>query len=114
MPAKPCILCAKSLDSGAGGLIGGAAFSAQPGYGSKYDGSLLCEQQLEVNICDECLEKHAADVDVVYTPRPLQQSETRTMWDPRRHQERYDGGDSSRETPMWARFNQGYDESDGD
>jgi hypothetical protein len=72
---------------------GGTSFTGGPGYGSRYDDMLLCEQTLEVVLCDGCLDERKEDIDIVYQPRAERPEPTRTQWDPTRHKERYDGGE---------------------
>ncbi len=71
----------------------GVTFSGVPGYGSRFDGICLCEQRLEIILCDTCLKERSDEIQIVNTPQPIKQESTRTTWDPSRHCERYDGGE---------------------
>ena len=52
-----CIVCTKPLEGGKW-QESSVEFIGSPGFGSKYDCSLLAEEALVIAVCDECLAQH--------------------------------------------------------
>lgn len=70
-----CLLCDKSASNG-------VLFEGSPGYGSRFDSTLLCEQSLRIAICDECLTQCGRKISLVYRPRPVRPDPIVKEWDP--------------------------------
>jgi len=83
---KICIKCYSDVFTD----LGATAFAGAPGYTSRFDDSLLCEQQLEIYVCDNCLHEHKHAVNVLYTSKP-RSVQHRSKWDPTKYKEQYEG-----------------------
>lgn len=81
-PPYICIICNLPDTSRTEWCVDGVLFTASPGYGSRYDSTLLCEESLQIFVHDECLaEKHDAVV-IRHQERVRRPDPTTRPWDP--------------------------------
>lgn len=71
-----CLCCLNENDDGSGVELRGT-----PGYGSKFDSTLLSEESLAVFVCDRCLEERRDRVRIVHVERPSPRRTVRP-WSP--------------------------------
>ena len=61
---------------------GAIAFEGTPGFGSRFDSSLRCEESLQIAVCDDCMARKFASVNLVHQPRPVPQIARVRQWSP--------------------------------
>lgn len=57
-------------------------FEGSPGFGSCFDSTLLCEESLQIAVCDACMKIKFASINLVYQPRPILQIAGMRPWSP--------------------------------
>lgn len=85
----PCLCCGKALANAIAGVPlqpgGATAFTTRGHYGSGAFDPLRGDQQLQVNVCDECMALRAAEGRVAFLamPGPARQPDPEmTIWHP--------------------------------
>ena len=81
-----CLICDAILHVYTKGVVEGVTFRGSPQYGTRFDGSLLCEHRMEVYICDGCVFQKKDRIELLYIENPKSEIERThfTAWDPSR------------------------------